>query len=509
MTRRNRKLLGAALLALAAVALLLAAVAGFDRLTAETPTYEPVFGPTALDHWRAPWEGGRPLAETACSEMPAKWLVVGWDSADWRLALPLLERGEMPNLARLMRQGVYGNLASFQPTVSAALWTTVATGVTPAEHGIRHFYNQQPRLARWWSRLANFGRLERQLYSNADRRAPAIWNELSARDRRVLLVGYHNTFPVERVDGLMVSNYLTQDTVGELMEIDADRPALDGAFASSLVHPVEHLDEVLEIQRRVRERLPEAVQEFASFASDRALRRFLESSRELDPDGNQRPYFLARAWLYDQVVARVTEAFYPAIDPDLAMIHFQSLDWAAHHFLYFDRPHRFAEYEWDEAVRRELEEKLPRYRDTVDTFYRHMDSWLGRLLAQTDDATAVLLASDHGTGPGPDPDLPGFHDDAPPGILVLSGPAIRRGRRIDGATLYDLLPTLMRGLDLPVARDLPGRVLTEAFCPGALDSRPQRWVASYRSDSFTPPISRPEALDEGVLRQLESLGYLD
>ena len=489
------------------------AVALLPACAGEGPTYEPVLESTALDGWQPPWPVARSTDAGTdagqCTEIPQRWLVIGWDSADWRLVLPLVERGEMPNLAALMRHGVYGNLASFRPTVSPALWTTVATGLPPSEHGILHFYNQQPPLERWWSRLTNFGHLERRLYSNADRTAPAIWNELSARNRRVMIVGYHNTFPVERVDGLMVSNYLTQDTVADLMEIDAEIGEGGSDIASGLVYPPRHLDEVLAIQDRVRKRLPEAVQRFASFESDRALRQFLERSRRLDPDGNQRPYFLSRAWLYDQVVAEVAAELYPAIEPELAMVHFQSLDWAAHHFLYFDRPHRYERYDWDEEVRRELEARLPRYADTVQTFYRHMDEWLGRLIALTDEATAVVVLSDHGTGPGSDPDLSGYHDDAPPGILVASGPGIRRGRRVEGATLYDMMPTLMRGLDLPIAEDLPGRVLSEIFCPDFLESNPVDTIGSYRSEAFVPPIPRPADLDEGVLRQLESLGYLD
>jgi predicted AlkP superfamily phosphohydrolase/phosphomutase len=32
----------------------------------------------------------------------AKILLVGWDAADWKIIHPLLDRGEMPNLARLI-----------------------------------------------------------------------------------------------------------------------------------------------------------------------------------------------------------------------------------------------------------------------------------------------------------------------------------------------------------------------------------------------------------------------
>ena len=35
-------------------------------------------------------------------------LLIGWDAADWKVIRPLLEAGQMPNLAGLMSGGVYG-----------------------------------------------------------------------------------------------------------------------------------------------------------------------------------------------------------------------------------------------------------------------------------------------------------------------------------------------------------------------------------------------------------------
>jgi len=59
---------------------------------------------------------------------PRKLVLVGWDGADWRLINPLLDRGEMPNLARLVSGGVMGNLATLQPMLSPMIWTSIATG---------------------------------------------------------------------------------------------------------------------------------------------------------------------------------------------------------------------------------------------------------------------------------------------------------------------------------------------------------------------------------------------
>lgn len=67
---------------------------------------------------------------------PKKLLLIAWDSADWSIINPLLDRGELPALATLIDQGVMGNLRSLHPLVPIINWTTLATGKTPDKHGV-------------------------------------------------------------------------------------------------------------------------------------------------------------------------------------------------------------------------------------------------------------------------------------------------------------------------------------------------------------------------------------
>ena len=69
--------------------------------------------------------------------LPDKWIVLTWDGATWDVILPLVEAGRMPNLAALMRRGTYADIHTLQPTESPILWTTVATGMPPEQHGVR------------------------------------------------------------------------------------------------------------------------------------------------------------------------------------------------------------------------------------------------------------------------------------------------------------------------------------------------------------------------------------
>lgn len=509
--------------------LVLGGIALREHLNRPTYTYAPLPGPTALDGWQAPWnaaevvrepaeepteepteelaDGAGDPCQRATAGLPSKWMMIGWDGAEWEILLPLLEAGKMPHLASLMDDGTYGNLATFVPNISPAIWTSVASGVTPDRHGIVHFYNKRPALERWWSRLKNFGELERYLYSNADRRSPAIWNVLSEHQRRVLMVGYHNTFPVEEVHGMMVSNYLVQDSIGDLMQMKADGNP-DTSFGLSLVYPQDDLAEVLDLQEKVHEEMVQQIPRFVDL-DEGQLKPFIRQSRQMDRQGDLRPYFLARAYTYDTILAEVADRFLAEVDPDFFSVHFQSLDWADHYFLYYHYPERFADMDWSPEVRQDLEAHLPMYAKTVESFYIYMDEWLGRFLMHRGEDTGVLLLSDHGVGPGEDPKVPGYHDDAPPGMVVWNGPGIRPDHRLEGATVYDILPTLMASMGLPVAEDLDGKVLGDVFCPGAWDAAAQPRVASYHEgDFYVPDVAKPSQLSNDLVHQLESLGYI-
>ena len=74
----------------------------------------------------------------------SRLLLVGWDAADWKVIDPLLAKGEMPHLARLLQQGVRGNVATIQPPLSPMVWTSIATGKRPPKHGIFGFTEPTP-----------------------------------------------------------------------------------------------------------------------------------------------------------------------------------------------------------------------------------------------------------------------------------------------------------------------------------------------------------------------------
>ena len=486
---KRRVVLGA--LAALIIAVLAGAAVWWWIAVGAQPSYDPVSATTPLSGWKAPWAAD---AVPDPGAPPKRWIVVGWDGADWKYALPLLDAGKLPNLAALMRDGAYGEMRSFKPTWSPVLWTTVATGVDPGRHGI---------LA--WGRAAKDRPRERRLFTNADRRVHAIWNLLTDRRRPSLVVGYHNTYPAERVEGLMVSNYLYHEHLEATM--DASEPGR--ASGSGLVFPPERLREVLDIQHAVGLSLPGAVSRFASFGAADADAFTAPLHRELRPGDDRRIFFLKKAYLFDEFDGRVALEEYPRVQPDLMLVHFQCIDLAGHYFLYFRDPKAFASMPWTAEQRASLDAQMPLYQGTMDAFYEFADEWLGRLRALAGPDTGILLLSDHGFEPEPNPERTGYHVSAPPGIFVVAGPGVRRGLA-QPATLYDVFPTLASTLSLPLAEDLRGRPHSDWFTERSWHGVTIARVAGYDPDGrYVPDLPAPDDSENELLEQLRAIGYVD
>src|SRR5579862_398211 len=122
-------------------------------------------------------------------------LFVGWDAADWKVIRPLLDQGQMPNLARLIAGGVSGNLATLYPPLSPMLWTSIATGKRPGKHGIHGFIEPVP------------GGGGIRPISVLSRTARAVWNILNQNAKRCVVVGWWPSHPAEPIDGVMVSDF--------------------------------------------------------------------------------------------------------------------------------------------------------------------------------------------------------------------------------------------------------------------------------------------------------------
>ena len=407
---------------------------------------------------------------------PAKVILIGLDGATWGVIEPLRAEGRLPAFDRLVREGASGVAHSIREPhayESAALWTTVATGRHPEEHGI----------------LANA--MDGSPPTSNMRRVHALWNVASEHGLDVGIVGWFVTWPAEAVNGFVVSDqaWLTGDRGASPPQVLADIGA-PGFWAW----------------------------EPGSARNREELRRFIDF--EFEPDFDRRPRgdpawfrsFLVSerlSWVYprDESFARIGLALLERERPDLFAIYFRGIDFTSHAFWMFREP--AADGYHPRASERLGDELLASFGPLIERYYAYQDEVLARFLAAADADTLVLVVSDHGFGPGRNfyPAnwyLTGTH--RPEGIIAAWGAGVARGARIQDASLFDVAPTLLSALDLPVGRDLPGRVLGEIF------QRPPavRYVDSHDRGGPRPAQAPIESPDREEMRErLRALGYLE
>lgn len=265
-------------------------------------------------------------------------LIVGWDGGSWNVIRPLMQRGRLPNLTRLCRDGCWGPLRAPWPPVTFPSWTTFMTGVNPGRHGIFDFTRREE--GRYRVRFVNAG----------DRQSPSLWSILSQAGKRVCVLGLPATYPPEEINGILVSGFDTPVTTR------ADDSFVFPPSAAALIRQLGGFP-------------------FADFQ---------------EFEVNHRWYVRARASLL-RAIARKTELAKQLLCRerwDCFVIVFGETDTASHHFWHFADPYSPL---YDAVGAGEFGE-------TLAQVYEALDEALGALVAAAPAEANVLLVSDHGFG---------------------------------------------------------------------------------------------------------------
>ncbi|MFH1145069.1 MAG: alkaline phosphatase family protein [Candidatus Eisenbacteria bacterium] len=421
------------------------------------------------------------------------------DGADWRFVQPLVDSGRMPHTAALMARGACGPLGIHMPCVSPYMWTTISTGFTDEIHGLCDFYAYRPpggnalvtrypgsgdtskrllirRLAIPLARLG-IGRVLGA--SSGQKRVPEIWDYAGMAGKRVCVVGWRYSYPATAVNGVMVSDrFEGQPMGGDVVYPPALARDLPRDFSSATEAAVRRI-----VGEELASRTPEESGE------DLALR--LERIR--------------LHILHDITYAAVGRALFDSLTPDLGIVGLTAVDALEHRFMlehvFRQRPQDVTRSSY--LRRFSSEDDLARFGPTLERVYAGFDSLLGVLIADAGDEL-IVVASDHGH------DLDGSgHRNGPPGILIMAGGPVCPGSRLEGATVRDLVPTLLWCLGLPVFEGFPGRVLAEAFEPGWLAAHPVRVLRLVGGEGAATPTQDLPGLTEEEVEQLRSLGYVE
>jgi predicted AlkP superfamily phosphohydrolase/phosphomutase len=92
------------------------------------------------------------------------------------------------------------------------------------------------------------------------------------------------------------------------------------------------------------------------------------------------------------------------------------------------------------------------------------------------------------------------------GIFVMAGPGVRQGHTMGESLLWDLAPTILHYLGVPIPDDMDGTVLQEAFKSEWLQSHPVRFAAPGEAHAEAADYADDE---EAIIeRRLRGLGYV-
>jgi predicted AlkP superfamily phosphohydrolase/phosphomutase len=413
-----------------------------------------------------------------------KVALIGIDGADWNVMRPLMEAGRLPNLTRLVREGVSGDLESYGRTMSPQVWNTIVTGKHYEEHGIDWFVVRADDP----SRSAELeGEASYIPITSRSRRVPALWDIFSQHHQSVGVIGFWATWPATPVSGYLVSDRFSYSRVNKLAGADRD--------TRHQTHPT-----------KLAERLRPFVMTPGE-VGDTDRSRFMTGAVATD-DWRTSHDIVAE---FDISYAQMETYRHVALEmlrdpqPDFFSVYFQGVDVVSHYYWEFMRP--------EHAGRTIPEEAIAQFGHTISAFYEYQDEILGEILERLSEDTIVIITSDHGFRDLPFPSrkvaqTSGWH--RVDGILILHGPGVRRGVQVKGASVFDIAPTLLSARGLPAAEDMPGNVLSAAFEEGRLSVKTR--IASYTTMPATPDIPLDLArspMDDEMVERLRSIGYLD
>jgi predicted AlkP superfamily phosphohydrolase/phosphomutase len=126
-----------------------------------------------------------------------KVLVIGLDGVPLGLIRTWAEDGKLPTFRRLMERGVVGDLRSTVPPTSGPSWSTFMTGKNPGKTGVYDFLYRRE------------GSYLFPPVNSSRRDGVALWRLLSDRERSVGVVNVPMSYPVEEVNGYMISGWMT------------------------------------------------------------------------------------------------------------------------------------------------------------------------------------------------------------------------------------------------------------------------------------------------------------
>lgn len=350
--------------------------------------------------------------------MAERLVLVGWEVADWDVLHPLIDRGELPTLRRLIDAGSSGTLHCPPPSTLASQWTTIATGKRAWQHQVCLPYHGPET--------------NRRLVTAPHRAEPTFWEILSKHGFRTISVGWPASHG-GAIAGALVSDHYHLPTAPPGQPWP---PAAPGTYASPTL--AEKLDPF-----RVN---PEEID------AD-VLDQYVPEWRSLDSRHHtllaKLRILLATEFSYQAAMTCLmeTEGWHCAAIRYMGIGEICRL--FGQHYLQAD----------DSSAK-----SVAAFQQVVPNAYRILDSMLGHLLELAGPDASVVLVSPSGMA-RPTSTHVALEESSwrsPNGIVLMAGKQFGSDQLLHGGNALDIAPTILSCFGVSGIHDLEGRDRTNA-----------------------------------------------
>jgi predicted AlkP superfamily phosphohydrolase/phosphomutase len=142
--------------------------------------------------------------------------VIGLDGLEPSIVRPMLDAGELPNLARMRERGGFSTVATTSPAQTPVAWSSFATGTNPGGHGIFDFLRRDPSTYRpdiALNRYEPAGAFRPPKAVNL-RRGTTVWELLSTGGIDSTIIRCPASYPPDSIRGQMLSGMGVPDLRG-------------------------------------------------------------------------------------------------------------------------------------------------------------------------------------------------------------------------------------------------------------------------------------------------------
>jgi predicted AlkP superfamily phosphohydrolase/phosphomutase/Flp pilus assembly protein TadD len=383
--------------------------------------------------------------------MPSRLLLIGLDAVAWKILHPLIDSGGMPTFSRLLEHGASGELLAVQPLLPALLHTSLVTGKRAWQHGVCHPAELIPGGRRMTASTA------------ARRSARPLWEILAREGRRCVVAGWPATHGETTAGSILVSDRYPEPTAGP--GIKPWPPAPVGTY-----YP-PHVGNLLDGKRVSPEDIDANV-----------IAQYIPEWKKVDQKQDRRigqlRLFLAADYSYQTAALELLGAN----KWDFAAVRLPALAPIMRSFLPYHL-HPQVGGDGDHVV----------YQNVVRAACRILDEMVRQQIQQAGPDTTVIVVSAHGvcTQGVPRTGFPPNDKDSwksPYGIFIACGPKFAPDALVHGASVLDVVPTILTWYGLPLGEDMEGRSLLESFTSTPeitrISSWETRWEKSQTAETW-------------------------